>query len=181
MRDARSLRRAAALASCFMGTLVAAGVADGKDIGPRNAECDKAPHGSTAWHACVGRAATQENDAELFYAGYWLAKRGEYEAALSYLRQAKSPDARTLTYIGFATRKLGDTEAALGYYARALAMSPDYTVARAYLGEAFLTRGEPAKAKAELAEIEKRCGTACVEYAELAADIARYEAGNGSG
>ena len=99
--------------------------------------------GQPAWRDCVGRAAGAASDAELFYAGYWLAKSGDYAAALEYLRRAQAPDARILTYIGFATRKLGDTDSALGYYARALAKNPDYNVARAYLGEAFLTKGEP--------------------------------------
>ena len=179
MADKRLLRRAAGLA--LASVAIAGSVAQAKDLGPRSPACDGASHGTAAWRDCVGRAATAASDAELFYAGYWLAKSGDYQAALDYLHRAQVPDARTLTYIGFATRKLGDTETALGYYARALAMSPDYTVARAYLGEAFLTKGEPAKAKAELAEIEKRCGTACAEYAELADHIARYEAEHRSG
>jgi tetratricopeptide (TPR) repeat protein len=181
MIDMRSLRRAAGPAAvALLSFVVAGGVAQAKDIGPRSPACDKATHGSAAWRDCVGGTASN-GDAELFYAGYWLAKGGDYAAALEYLRRAQAPDARILTYIGFATRKLGDTDSALGYYARALAMNPDYNVARAYLGEAFLTKGEPAKAKAELAEIEKRCGTACAEYAELAGHIARYEAGDRSG
>ncbi len=182
MIDMRSLRRAAGYAAvALVSFVVAAGASQAKDIGPRSPACDKASQGSPAWRDCVGRAAGDASDAELFYAGYWLAKSGDYAAALEYLRRAQAPDARILTYIGFATRKLGDTDGALGYYARALAMNPDYNVARAYLGEAFLTKGEPAKAKAELAEIEKRCGTACAEYAELAEHIARYEAGHRTG
>lgn len=179
MVKARPLRGMAALLA--VASFVACGPAEAKDIGPRSADCDKAGHGSTAWRACVGQTASDASDAELFYAGYWLAKGGEYAAALEYLSQARAPDARILTYIGFATRKLGETDNALTYYARALEMSPDYTVARAYLGEALLTKGEPIRAKAELAEIEKRCGTACAEYAELAGHIARYEAGDRSG
>jgi predicted Zn-dependent protease len=68
-------------------------------------------------------------------------------------------------------------EAALPMYAKALALNPNYSVARAYLGEAFLTKGQPEKAKAELAEIARRCGTTCAEYADLSGHIAHYEAG----
>ena len=82
-------------------------------------------------------------------------------------------DERILTYIGFATRKLGDHDTAMGFYARALAMNPNYTVARAYLGEAFLDKGETAKAREQLAEIATRCGTTCVEYRELEAEFAK--------
>jgi tetratricopeptide (TPR) repeat protein len=148
-----------------------------KDVGPASAACDGHAKGSAAWTACVGRATAAMPDQELFYAGYWLAKNGQYREALGYLNLAKVKDERVLTYIGFATRKLGDVEAALPLYASALKLNPNYSVARAYLGEAFLTKGEPAKAKAELAEIAQRCGTTCAEYADLSGHIARYEAG----
>jgi tetratricopeptide (TPR) repeat protein len=116
-------------------------------------------------------------DNELYYAGYWLARAGKYEQALTYLRAAKNPDdPRFLTYIGFATRKLGDADKAMGYYHRALSLDADYVIARAYLGEAFLDRGELSKAVEQLGEIEKRCGTTCVEYQELSAQIEMYRA-----
>ena len=146
-----------------------------KDQGPSGA-CDKFEKSSTAWTVCVGVAKAGMPDDELFYAGYWLARTGRYEEALGYLSQAKTKSERVLTYIGFATRKLGNVEGALPFYNEALAINPNYSVARAYLGEAYLTKGEPLKAKAELAEIERRCGTACAEYADLAGHIARYEA-----
>jgi len=148
-----------------------------KDVGPASGACDGHAKGSAAWTACVGKATAAMPDKELFYAGYWLAKNGQYTQALGYLNLAKVKDERVLTYIGFATRKLGDVEAALPMYAKALALNPNYSVARAYLGEAFLTKGEPGKAKAELAEIGQRCGTTCAEYADLSGHIARYEAG----
>jgi tetratricopeptide (TPR) repeat protein len=148
-----------------------------KDVGPTSAACDGHAKGSAAWAACVGKATAAMPDRELFYAGYWLAKNGQYREALGYLNLARRKDERVLTYIGFATRKLGDVEGALPIYAEALALNPNYSVARAYLGEAYLTKGEPAKAKAELAEIAARCGTTCAEYADLAGHIARFEMG----
>ncbi len=147
-----------------------------KDVGPSSAVCDSRDRGTDAWKACVGVASAAMSDTELFYAGYWLARSGQYMEALRYLKLAKFPDARVLTYIGFATRKLGDVEAALPLYAKALDLNPNYSVARAYLGEAYLTKNEPEKARGELAEIEKRCGKTCAEYADLAGHIARYEA-----
>ncbi len=143
---------------------------------PASAACDGLDKSTAAWKTCVGAASAAMSDTELFYAGYWLAKSGAYAEALRYLKLAKSPDARVLTYIGFATRKLGDVEAALPLYARALDLNPNYSVARAYLGEAYLTKNEPEKARGELAEIEARCGRTCAEYADLAGHIARYEA-----
>ncbi len=151
-----------------------------KDIGPRSAACDGMERKSQGWIACLGTASRDLDDAQLFYAGYWLARGGAYQEALTYLRLARKPDERILTYTGFATRKLGDAAGALDYYRQALDINPDYTVAHAYLGEAYLALGDPSKARDQLAEVEKRCGSACVEYAELAAEITRYESRGGS-
>ena len=68
---------------------------------------------------------------------------------------------------------------ALPLYAAALAQDPNFVVARAYLGEAYLTRNEPARAKAELAEIAHRCGTTCPAYVDLDRHIAAYETAKG--
>jgi len=120
------------------------------------------------------------HDDAVYATAYWLAKSGKYADALSVLKQARNAsDPRILNYTGFATRKLGDVDAALGYYTRALELNPNYTVARAYMGEAFLQKGDVARAKEQLSEIERRCGVACSEHAELAGEIAKFEAGRG--
>lgn len=147
-----------------------------KDVGPASIGCDRFEKTSAAWAGCVGDVRADMPSNEAFYAGYWLAKSGRYEEALRYLKEASASDERVLTYIGFATRKLGNVDDALSYYGRALALNPNYAVARAYLGDAYLTKGEPAKAKNELAEIGTRCGASCAEYAELASHIADFEA-----
>lgn len=176
------------------GLLMASGVAialasvpamsDGrisKDSGPSSAACDVHAKGSAAWTACVGAASAKMADEELFYAGYWLAKAGQYETALGYLTLAQKKDERILTYMGYATRKLGHVDAALPLYRQALDANPDYVVARAYMGEAFLTKGEPDKAHAELDEIADRCGTSCPSYVDLKAHIGDYEAAHAKG
>jgi tetratricopeptide (TPR) repeat protein len=114
-------------------------------------------------------------DEELFYAGYWLAKNGQYEQALGYLTLAQKKDERVLTYIGFATRKLGHVDEAMPIYQKALEVNPNYTVARAYLGEAFLTKHQPEQARVQLSEIERRCGATCPAYVDLEGHIADYE------
>jgi tetratricopeptide (TPR) repeat protein len=146
-----------------------------KDVGPASAACDRFERGSESWAKCVGKAETAQSDAELFYAGYWLARAGRYEEALGYLTRAKVPDERILTYIGFATRKLGRVDEAMTYYDRALAMNPGYSVARAYIGEAYLTLGQPDRARAQLDEIAARSGRASAEYADLADALARFD------
>jgi tetratricopeptide (TPR) repeat protein len=171
---ARSLPTILAAATLFAGAALAGPVTLSKDQGPASA-CDAHAKSSVAWSACVEQAKAGTSSADLFYAGYWLARTGKYQEALGYLTLANHADPRVVTYIGFATRKLGDVDAALPFYRQALELNPNYSVARAYMGEAFLQKREPAKAKAELAEIATRCGTGCAEYLDLAQHIADYE------
>lgn len=127
--------------------------------------------------ACKNRNS-QLSDDDLFYAGYWLARKGDYRTALHYLNQAANKDdPRVLTYIGFATRKLGDWQTARTYYDRALSIDANYTIARAYLGEAYLQQGDRTSALQELDEIATRCGVTCDEYKELAEAVAKHTAG----
>lgn len=171
----------------MMGSLLAAsplaagGQTFSKDTGPASATCDGFGKGTAAWTACVGQPAVAMADEELFYAGYWLAKSGRYEDALGYLTLAQQPDERVLTYIGFATRKLGRVDEAMPLYQKALAVNPDYAVARAYLGEAFLTKGEPERARRELAEIARRCGVTCPAHVDLDSHIKAYDAKTSKG
>ena len=125
------------------------------------------------------------SDDELYNAAYLLSRQGNYASSLALLKQVKNPDVpRVLNATGFATRKLGDIDAAFPYYARALALDPNYTRAREYLGEAHLSKGDLASAKIQLNEIASRCGTSCSGYPELASQIAAFEAakqqGNGT-
>ena len=136
-------------------------------------DCSKPANQKLA--ACKNRNRELSDD-ELFYAGYWLARKGDHALALHYLNQAENKsDPRILTYIGYSTRKLGRTDEAMGYYARALEMKPGYAVARAYLGEAYLEQGQPAKAAEQLALIELQAGRNCIEYKELAAAMAKAQ------
>lgn len=125
---------------------------------------------------CRNQQSGSLNDDQLYQAGYWLARAGKYQQALDQLRKAKNQnDPRILNYIGYSTRKLGRVDEAMTYYTKALSINPDYTVARAYLGEAFLEQGKLDKAKAQLGEIEQRCGRSCVEYTALSGQIASFE------
>lgn len=165
----------AAAALALLSTAALSGpVTLSKDQGPASA-CDQHAKNSVAWNSCISQAKAGTSSADLFYAGYWLARTGKYQEALGYLSLADKSDPRVVTYIGFATRKLGDVDAALPFYRRALELNPNYSVARAYMGEAFLQKNEPAKAKAELAEIATRCGTGCAEYLDLAQHITDFE------
>ncbi|HEX2841745.1 tetratricopeptide repeat protein [Hyphomicrobium sp.] len=170
---------ASGLAAMLAGAPLHADGRISKDTGPASAACDAQSKGSAAWTACVGQASHAMADEQLFYAGYWLAKSGQYQQALGYLTLAEKKDERVLTYIGYATRKLGHVEEALPYYRQALDVNPNYVVARAYLGEAFLSKGELEKARGELAEIERRCGATCPSYVDLKGHIQDYDAAKG--
>lgn len=154
-----------------------------KDQGPVNATCDQFGKSTQAWRDCAVAAPASAGpavvDAELFYAGYWLAKNGRYGEALDYLGRTHVKNARVLTYIGFATRKLGRVEEAMGYYAKALAKDPQNNVARAYLGEAHLSRDDLAAASQLLRRIESSCGRGCEPYVELAGRIDKYRSPHG--
>jgi len=123
---------------------------------------------------------SQLNQDEIYSLGYWQAKRGDYQAALETLRTAPdATDPRIETMIGFSLRKLGRVDEGMAYYQRVLAAHPERTTTRQYLGEAFLQIGEPDKAKEQLAEIAKRCGTACEDYQLLADEIAKFQSRSG--
>ncbi len=158
--------------TCGLAILGTSSSMAGKDLGPVGA-CDSLSKGTPAWTKCVGPVAQKLSDSELFYAGYWMARLGRYDQALVYLNAVKSPDTRTFTYIGFATRKAGNVAGAFPSYRKALALDPNNVVARAYLGEAFLSVGDKVAARKQLGEIASRCGTTCAAYDDLARHIAR--------
>lgn len=143
-----------------------------KDIGPVDKTCDAYAKTTAAWRTCAAAARVEGSDAQLFYAGYWLAKNGHYREALDTLARVSVADSATLTYRGFATRKIGRTEEALGHYAEALRLDPANAVTRSYLGEAYLSLGRIDEARAELDRIDAICGRECGAYRELAAAFA---------
>src|SRR4029078_8192008 len=81
-------------------------------------------------------------------------------------------DPQVLNLIGYSTRKLGDADKGHEYYDQALAIDPNYTKARQYLGEAYLLKDDVPKAKEQLLEIADRCGGACADYELFGAGIA---------
>ena len=109
----------------------------------------------------------------LYEVGARLAKAGRYGEAISVLGYvANKADPRVLNYLGYSHRKSGRIQVGLGYYAEALLIDPNFTPAREYLGEAYLSLGDVASARNQLGEIERRCGKDCTEYAMLADQIA---------
>ena len=87
-------------------------------------------------------------DEDLYLAAGDLVLEARYADALPLLfriRDRNNP--QVLNLIGYSTRKLGDVDKGIDYYHRALAIDPNYTKARQYLGEAYLLKDDVAKAK----------------------------------
>jgi tetratricopeptide (TPR) repeat protein len=128
--------------------------------------------GGTAWsqqqRKCVAQKSGLLSDEDLARAGRQLALDGHYHDAIKILELASNKnDPAVLTYLGYSHRKLGDIDLGISLYKRALDIDPENVNTREYLGEGYVSKGELDLAWLELVEIEKRCGTTCVEYQAL--------------
>ncbi len=107
-------------------------------------------------------------DADLYNQGRLLAKEGEYDWALEVLAAVSNQnDPKVLNYTGYSHRKAGRLEIGISYYTKALAINPDFVLAREYLGEGYVAAGRVDLAQVQLAEIAKRCGETCEEFKDL--------------
>ena len=112
-------------------------------------------------------------DEELYQQGRILAKAGEYEWALQVLGAIENQnDPRVLNYTGYSNRKAGRLEIGITYYRKALAIDPNFVLAREYLGEGYVAAGRIDLAKLELNEIKTRAGAGSEEYQDLSKAIA---------
>jgi tetratricopeptide (TPR) repeat protein len=128
--------------------------------------------------SCVDGNSASLSDDDLYVAGRELGQQAHYAEALKLFFRIKNREqARVLGSIGYSTRKLGDIDKGIDYYRQALAVDPDYTKARQYLGEAYLLKNDVGKAKEQLDEIADRCGGPCEDYELLVAAIAAHVSG----
>ena len=89
------------------------------------------------------------------------------------LRDPGNADIQNL--LGFAHRKLGQLDPAFKHYQRALELNPRHRGAHEYIGEAYLTANNLAKAEEHLAALNKLCLLPCEEYSDLRRAIATYK------
>ncbi len=123
---------------------------------------------------CVDKTAGGLSDDELYQQGVALAKEGHYDWAITVLADISNQnDPKVLNYLGYSNRKAGRIETGVAFYRKALAINPDFVLAREYLGEGYVAAGRVDLAQLELAEIGKRCGVTCEEYKTLADVIAK--------
>jgi Tfp pilus assembly protein PilF len=116
--------------------------------------------GPAADAATRARAAIERKD--------WPAAQRELRDWLA--REPRSADAHNL--MGFALRKQGELAESKKHYDEALRLDPKHLGAHEYLGELYLTMGQPENAEKLLAALEKLCGRGCEEYQDLARAIA---------
>jgi tetratricopeptide (TPR) repeat protein len=129
--------------------------------------------GKQVW-ACVKKTAGVLSDDEFYQQGVALAKEGHYEWAIDILSSISNQnDPKVLNYLGYSNRKAGRIETGVAFYRKALAINPDFVLAREYLGEGYVAAGRIDLAQLELAEIGKRCGATCEEYKALSDVIAK--------
>jgi tetratricopeptide (TPR) repeat protein len=169
---------AAAAASLMSAVSLSAGpafTAGGGGSGTDTPTCKQGEIWNKDTEKCEKTSRGQHSDDVLFENGQALAKAGRYGEAIAVLSlAADKSDPRILNYLGYSHRMSGRVLVGLGYYQEALRANPDYVLVREYMGEAHLQLGDVEAAKGQLAEIEKRCGKGCAEYAELAGKIDAY-------
>ena len=92
---------------------------------------------------CLERHSGVLPDPDLTEYAYSLAKADRYQEAIDVLDMLENPNTpRALNYRGYATRKLGRTEEGIGYYLKSVALDPNYSQVREYLGEAYVIQGK---------------------------------------
>ncbi|MGI9383786.1 MAG: tetratricopeptide repeat protein [Methyloligellaceae bacterium] len=146
--------------------------AAGDDIVKPTTVCPDGKVWSEDKNKCVGLKSGALPDRQLYQQGWRLAKAGHYEKAIRVLAAVvDQTNPKVLNYLGYSHRKMGRLAEGVAYYKKALAIDPDYVLAREYLGEGYVAAGRLQLAKDQLTEIGKRCGTHCKAYRQLAAVI----------
>ncbi len=139
---------------------------------PTTHSCKKGEVWNKKTKKCVKVQSGLLSDEELYQQGRALAKQAQYDWAIEVLSAVQNrQDPRVLNYLGYSNRKAGRLEIGITYYRQALAIDPNFNLAREYLGEGYLAAGRVDLAMNELAAIAKSCGTTCEEYKELSSAI----------
>jgi cytochrome c-type biogenesis protein CcmH/NrfG len=107
--------------------------------------------------------------------------RQDWPAAAAAMKEAvaaKPDNADYHNLYAYSLRKGGtqDMDQVFKHYNEALRLDPKHRGAHEYLGEAYLQVGNVAKAKDELAALDKLCFFGCSEYSELKTAISQHEA-----
>jgi Flp pilus assembly protein TadD len=126
-----------------------------------NEPADAAPAGDPDYAAAVSAIK----------AAHWQTAIGHLERTV--VRHPRSADVHNL--LGFSYRKTGNLDRSFRHYHQALEPDPDHRGAHEYIGEAWLMRGDVAKAREHLRELLRLCRAECEEYRDLDRAIADFE------
>lgn len=175
-------------------SLVVLGAAAGGAFASFNGKPETSEPASSSSGVSTSQAASPREEAEKAYATAYedvaQAKKdladGKAKNAEKKLRRALASGERAATLdatyheawnlVGYAARKLGDYDKAFAAYEKCLAIKPDYAPAREYMGEAWLEKGEPVKARAQLTLLESYGDRAADDAKTLRTAIEAYEA-----
>lgn len=135
-------------------------------------QCKRGETYSRRAKKCVRDDSAELSDEDRYEAGRLLALAGQFDAAIETLRSADQGDPRVLNYLGFSKRKLGRFDEGMDYYRAALAIDPDFTLARSYMGQAMLEEGDREGALEQLRLIRDVTGPVSLEYIALRDAIA---------
>ncbi len=132
-----------------------------------------------AWAAGGEEPATTAKDPVIEQALAANAAR-DYVRSAAILKQALERNANNADYhnlYAYALRKgpNPDWNEVFRHYQEALRIDPDHRKAHEYLGEAYLMTGDLAKAKQQLAALDRLCSFGCDEYSDLKKAVAAFE------
>lgn len=101
-------------------------------------------------------------------------KAKDYKGAIAELTPmlAVNQHADVYNLMGFSLRKSGDYKQAYTFYRKALDFDPQHKGALEYLGELYVETGQLAKAKENVALLQKICPAGCEELSDLQEAIA---------
>jgi tetratricopeptide (TPR) repeat protein len=104
----------------------------------------------------------------------------DYVRSAAILKDALARNPNNADYhnlYAYALRKGPNPEWSLVFkhYEEALRIDPDHRKAHEYLGEAYLMTGDLAKAKEQLAALDRLCTFGCDEYSDLKKSVAAFE------
>lgn len=122
--------------------------------------------------------APRSDGVDRYLAAVRLINESRFAEAIAELDRSAAivgPHPDILNYLGYAHRKLGEFDKAKNYYAEALAIDPGHKGANEYLGELYLELGDMAKARQQLAALDRICAFGCAEREDLARLIARRD------
>jgi cytochrome c-type biogenesis protein CcmH/NrfG len=97
-----------------------------------------------------------------------VARMGEYV-------KRKPDDANGWNELGHAYRLTGRVDVALDAYGKALKIDPKHRGVREYLGEAYLQKGDLARAEEQFKVLDKLCFFPCEEHRDLKRSITEYK------